>query len=170
MGCFHPIFMADVDVSSYVWIPLCVFLQWCSWVRITEVSGFKCCCSSESTCWRSCGLGSRMCRTCSEAQSIALAAIFPVLWLLGNLRAWCHFHNLFSKPYSPFWNTCSVHGQPKLISIGAFHHSLHAVPERLLRRWHLAICPFAEQMPSLFNNSVILSAAVIYCLLLLVLM
>lgn len=119
---------------------------------------------------KSCALWSRTCRTRSEAQCIALATTFPVLLLLGNLRAWCHFHNLFSKLYSLFWKSSSGHDQPKLMSIDAFHNSLHAVPELLLRRLRLCCKEMYFQMPSFLNNSVILTAAVIYSLLLLVLM
>lgn len=102
-----------------------------------------------------------------------LVRLSALLWqpcscafVLGNLRVWCHY---LSRPYSPFWNS-SVHDQLKLVSIDAFHHSLHAVPEHLLRRCHLEICPFAAQMPSFLKHSVILTAAVICCLLLVVLM
>lgn len=35
-----------------------------------------------------------------QAQYIALSAVCPVLLLPVDLRAWCRFHNLFSKFYS----------------------------------------------------------------------
>lgn len=148
--CWH-VFINNC-LKRYVWIPVSMFLSWYALSRITEVSGFKLCCSSESTHWKSCGLWSRACRTCSEAQCIGFSTMFPVLLLPGSLIAWCHFHNLFSKPYSPFWNSSSVHDQPKLICIDAFHRSLHAVTQRLLRRWHLemSLCSTDAIFPQQF--------------------
>lgn len=49
-----------------------------------------------------------------QAQQIALSAMCPVLLLPGDLRAWCCFHNLFSKFYSISWKRASVRDPPLL--------------------------------------------------------
>lgn len=42
--------------------------------------------------------------------------------------------------------------QPKLVSSDTLHHSLHVVPEPLLRLWYLEIGLSSPQIPSLLNN------------------
>lgn len=143
-------FMADVGISSHnsspnrcVRMPVSMLLYWYVWANITQVSGFKL-------------------DVVAQAQHIGRVVD------CGPGHAGTQSAGLKCQAqYIALSAVCPI-TQSKLISSNAIHHSLHVVPEPLLRRRHVEICPSSAQIPSFLNNS-ILAAAVIYSFLLLTL-
>lgn len=88
--CYYTIMLGLISPK-----PLALSLMW--WLRLNTLEELWTVVQDMQAHRESAGLK-------CQAQYIALSAVCPVLLLPGDLRAWCRFHNLFSKFYSISWS------------------------------------------------------------------
>lgn len=120
--CWHIFAYSYMD--RCVWMPVSMLLYWYAWANITWVSGFMLdvvalaqrirrvvdCSPGHAGIQRECRSVVAGSMHCFVSRVVSLLLLLP-----GGLRAWCHFHNLFSNPYNTSWKHVSVH-DPLLLS------------------------------------------------------